>query len=206
MNYRGHLLVDMDGVIADWNALFAERIREMYPHIDFPFLKENHSWDMSHGLDAEGKAAIKSIMALSGFYADLKPIPGAAEALNEMLDENYKVSICTSPFTENMTCASDKLMWLNRDIGKGWADRAIITYDKTAVRGDVLFDDRPDITGLYVPEWEHILFDAPYNKSINDGRRRMTDWSQWREFVACRDDSLELAANFSMARMQSQTF
>lgn len=181
-NGKPHILVDMDGVLCDWSSLFATRLTENYPHLDFPFLRENLTWDMGRGVDDEGRVAINETKALPGFYWDLEPIAGGAEALNAMLDSGYEVSICTSPWVPNPTCASDKLNWLEHHIGKGWGDRAIIAGDKTTVRGDFLIDDRPEIVGKYDPLWEHIIFDAPYNKNITD-RRRMAEWSQWEDFI-----------------------
>ena len=177
------VLVDMDGVLCEWTGLFNKRVVEYAPHIDFPFLHDNSSWDMKAGLDKEGRDAVQTILTQSGFYADLEPIPGAIEALRAMKKEGHTIFIVTSPFSGNPTCASDKLDWLERHVGKGWGNRAIITSDKTAVRGDILLDDKPYITGHFEPTWEHVLFHAPYNRTISDGRRRMTDWSQWREII-----------------------
>ena len=177
-----YVLVDQDGVLAEWSGLFAQRIVEHFPDYIFPFLSSNDTWDMDSGLDEIGRGYVEQIKNLPGFYADLQPIAGAAEALREMVAEGHTVHICTSPWPTNPTCASDKLDWLEKYIGAGWAHRAVITSDKTLCRGDYLIDDRPDIVGAYTPEWEHIVFDAPYNQTVTD-RRRMMDWSQWRNFI-----------------------
>ncbi|MCT7149596.1 hypothetical protein M1196_23400, partial [Salmonella enterica subsp. enterica serovar Oranienburg] len=60
----------------------------------------------------------------------------------------------------------------------------IITTDKTLVRGDILIDDKPVISGE-LPEystgtnharsWEHVIFDQSYNRHITN-RRRILDW------------------------------
>lgn len=46
-----------------------------------------------------------------------------------------------------------------------------LTNDKTIVKGDILIDDKPEPIGLEKPEWEHIIFDQPYNRYIKDKRR-----------------------------------
>lgn len=182
-DYPLHILVDMDGVIANWNKRFLELSSELFPHIDFPFAKEFTNWDLTHGLDAEGIAAVYHVMNVSGFYAELEPTPGAAQALNEMLDEGYHVSLCTSPMVTNRTCASDKIFWAEEHIGPGWGKRTIITSDKTVIMGDYLFDDKPEIHGASIPVWEHILFDQPYNRTDNMNRKRITDWANWRDYI-----------------------
>lgn len=82
----------------------------------------------------------------------------------------------------NLTCVRDKLDWLDRHVGEGWSSRAIITTDKTRIRGDVLIDDKPTITGEFTPEWVHVLFDQPYNQHITD-KARLTDWADWEHII-----------------------
>jgi len=43
------------------------------------------------------------------------------------------------------------------------------------VRGDVLIDDKPKITGAHFPVWKQLLFDAPYNGHVTD-RPRLHRW------------------------------
>ena len=52
-----------------------------------------------------------------------------------------------------------------------------MTSDKTVVRGDVLIDDKPAITGAHHPVWKQLLFEAPYNRHVTD-RPRLTKWSE----------------------------
>jgi 5'-nucleotidase len=179
-----HYLIDQDGVLADWSLAFETDFKLDYPHIDAPLLNDNVNWDMTAGLDEEGKAAVQSVMVKPGFYAKLSPIPGAKEALNAMIAEGHQVSIVTSPYVGNPTCASDKIAWLEEHIGAGWGHKAVITSDKTVVMGDILIDDRPNITGIYNPVWEHVLFDAPYNLAHTNGRRRLSKWEDWRTLTA----------------------
>lgn len=179
-------LFDQDGVLADWQTNFDGRFREFFPHINAPFLTNNNSWYMTRGLDQEGIDAVQHVMELPNFYADLQPTPGAAEVLNEILDSGDEVFICTTPYVSNPTCASDKIAWAEKHIGKGWGKRMILTSDKTAVRGDILIDDRPEIHGAFTPSWEHVLFSQPYNLTADDGRRRIDSLYQWKELVHAR--------------------
>ena len=68
-------------------------------------------------------------------------------------------------------------------LGDDWVKRLILCHDKTLVHGDVLVDDKPEVTGSNpVPSWEHVLFGAPYNRHITD-RRRIGDWTEWAEVL-----------------------
>jgi len=94
-----------------------------------------------------------------------------------MVKAGHDVRIVTSPWVSNPTCASDKLNWVVKHYGSHWGPRVIITADKTLVRGDILIDDKPEIHGAAEPEWEHVIFDQPYNRDID--KKRITDWSIW---------------------------
>ena len=48
------------------------------------------------------------------------------------------------------------------------------------VRGDVLIDDKPNITGSATPTWQQLLFDAPYNRHVAH-LPRLSSWADWEE-------------------------
>jgi 5'-nucleotidase len=52
----------------------------------------------------------------------------------------------------------------------------IVTRDKTLVYGDVLVDDNPAIVGAHTPAWTHVVYDQPYNRTIDGPRMTWTDW------------------------------
>jgi 5'-nucleotidase len=66
-------------------------------------------------------------------------------------------------------------------LGPEWVPRTYIGLDKTRIQADFLVDDRPDITGVYRPTWEHVVFDRPYNRHITT-HRRLT-WLNWKRVL-----------------------
>jgi len=180
-----HILVDQDGVIADWSGTYDAFLDEHYPDLPIPRTIEQRGFDLTAGLNDECRAAVTFVMEHPEFYVRLEPIAGAVDALHGLVDAGHHVSIVTSPWVSNPRCASAKLDWLERHIGPGWARRAVITADKTVVRGDVLIDDKPVVSGNWTPTWRHILFDAPYNRGDDarpsTARVRMTGWGRWRD-------------------------
>lgn len=192
-----HIGVDEDEVLHHWNRTFHADARADYPHINFPFLTNNVTWELSTGLDEEGKAAVEALKNKPGFYSRLEPYEGAKEALEEMEAEGIHVSIVTSPTLSNPTCASDKHQSVIRDFGEKWAKRMIITEDKTVVDMDFLIDDKPEIKGWKTnPSWDQILFDQTYNQHVTD-KVRIYDWSDWktplRLALALRESELSFA-------------
>lgn len=176
------VLVDMDGVLADWGSGYGAALdghgdsaRNIRRH------HQQETFDLHHGCTPAESAIIATVMDQMS-YLDLDPMPGAADALHGMVDAGHEVRIVTSPWITNPTCASDKLAWMMRHFGHEWGRRVVISSDKTVVMGDYLIDDKPEVSGIYTPVWEHIVFEQPYNKTVP--QRRMTAWDQWKEVIA----------------------
>jgi len=101
------------------------------------------------------------ILSETDFYGALPEIPGALEAVTAMDAVGIEVRFCTSPHQHPIPCVAEKYTWIAERLGFEWLTRVIVTNDKSLVAGDVLIDDRPDITGLRMPTWTHVVFDAP---------------------------------------------
>jgi len=184
-----HILVDMDDTVADWSANFDSYLDdEWYKALSANIKRkpDRVGFNLHGGCTPEESGIINDIMDIPGFYSELEPIDGAIEALNEMLADGHTVTLVSSPWNTNPTCASDKITWAEEVIGKGWGDRVVITKDKTAVRGDILIDDKPDIKGDYDPQWTQILFNQPYNR-YKTGLTRLFRWKEWASIVTLTD-------------------
>lgn len=55
--------------------------------------------------------------------------------------------------------------------------RLIITRDKTHVQGEILVDDKPQVTGRKAAVWKHVLFNQSYNQDVQAGTGGVW-WSQ----------------------------
>ncbi len=64
-------------------------------------------------------------------------------------------------------------------MGEDWLENTIVTRDKTLIHGDYLIDDKPKVGGLIKPKWEHIVFDQPYNRNIDNKLR--INWSNYMD-------------------------
>jgi 5'-nucleotidase len=176
------ILVDQDGVLANYEAGFEFWFRGLFPGYDvIPYEQRNtfYQEDQYGIIYPELKERIEAIPRLNGFYASLPLIRGAVEGI-EKLAESNDVWICTSPKVDNPYCASEKFEWIRRFLREKWVRRTIITKDKTVVKGDYLIDDKPNIQGEYVPEWEQIVYDHPYNRGIE--KKRFT-WDKIDDFL-----------------------
>lgn len=174
------VLADMDGVICDYNKTLL-----MFAHTKLGaplFTKEDCTlFNTEEVFPQEFRSEVDQLANEPGFFAGLDVIDGAIEALREMEAMGLNVFICTSPkkFYRNSYCAGEKHRWIMKHLGKHWTEKIILTRDKTLVYGDMLIDDKPEITGAMKPTWKHVYFDQPYNRGIN--KPRITKWSSWKE-------------------------
>ncbi|MFD6097676.1 hypothetical protein ACFVWN_29395 [Nocardiopsis flavescens] len=176
------VLVDMDDVLCRWEDHFVSSRRRLFPHIPVADAGSRESFDLFTGFSEEERAATVTVVDEPGFFAALEPVPGGVEAVGEMVGAGIDVAVCTSPWLSNPTCASDKLRWVQEHLGAELADATVITRDKTRVLGDVLIDDKPQVTGAVRPRWSLLRFTRHYNRLL--AGPRIDDWSQWRAGLA----------------------
>lgn len=183
------VLCDMDGVIADWEAGHNRRILELDPTFPVLHIDDRRGFYSEAQYPEHLRPTLLEAMRSPLMYSDLDPIDGAAQALDEMAGE-HTVFLCSTPQDDHLTCASDKVAWIKQHLGEAWSKRLILTHDKTLVHGDILIDDKSVITGVRTPDWQHLVFDQPYNRELDAHLPRLTGWQNWKSAV-------EYAAEFS---------
>ncbi len=173
------VLVDMDGVIADFEGGFIANWKKQYPDKAFVPLKDRTTFYSYKQYPIKHRPLVWKIMMADNFFIDLPPIEGGIKAIKKMARLGYDVYFCSSPLISNRTGASEKYQWINKHFGAKWVSKLILAPDKTLVSGDYLIDDRPEVKGLRTPDWEHILYDQPYNRE--DQTRRRITWANWQK-------------------------
>lgn len=176
-----HILVDMDGVIADQHQGFIAVLKEQAPEILALWDSRETHYDFELHFPPEHQAFVRSLREEEGFFRNLPLIAGAKEAIMEMQALGYHVTICTAPIWKYQFCVPEKLAWVEHHFGHGLAANTIITRDKTLVHGDFLIDDKSEVVGAVAPTWEHLLFDRPYNQTASAKRR--IDWGNWKSVI-----------------------
>ncbi|MFA7359734.1 MAG: 5'-3'-deoxyribonucleotidase [Candidatus Kapaibacterium sp.] len=175
------ILVDMDDVIADFDGGFLIKWREKFPGEFFIPMNERQKFYMRDEYPPELLDRVTELFTEKGFVANLPEIEGGVDAIRKIKEKGHEVFICSSPMRQYKNCVAEKYEWIEKHLGQEWTMKLVLTRDKTLVRGDLLIDDKPEVTGAAKPAWEHIIFDKSYNSHIKNQRR--INWNNWQEVL-----------------------
>lgn len=156
--------VDLDNTLVAWEDAY---LRDALA-FDQDFPSDEFRQRSTYDLDTATSSAFTRLMVMRrpNFYSEMDPIPGALEALVAMVAAGREVQLISQPDIDNPTCHSDKNAWVARHFGPEWCSRLVLTHDKTLWRGDVLIDDKPHVTGLKRPTWDHVYYTQRYNQHL----------------------------------------
>lgn len=175
------VLIDMDDVLTDFDGEVFTRWKKLHPDKFIVPPDERKCFYLHEEMPEGSRELIREINTSKGFIRNLPEISGGVSAVNEIAGFGHNVFICTAPLLKYKNCVPEKYQWVEEHLGEKWVERLILTRDKTMIRGDILIDDKPEITGINIPVWEHIIFDKAYNTGIRN-QRRMT-WKNWKEVL-----------------------
>ena len=175
------ILVDMDGVLCNYGAAFDKAWKTKYPDAPWFPSETATTFFIKDQYPEEWHEQTSTINVEPGFFRNLEPISGGVEALRALEEAGHVVRICTAPLTNYQNCVLEKHEWVEEHLGVEWVRKVTTTKDKVLVAGDVLIDDKPDISGLIVPSWTHVRFDAPYNRLSG---HTLLNWSNYVEVLA----------------------
>lgn len=188
------ILVDLDAIVADlatdWLALYNAA------HPDKPpvTVAGVDKWDIGKAI---GDKSIDKYLNTPGLYINLKPFPGAIEALraiSKMKWKNgtpaYDIIFLTSAISAPHILA-DKSAWLRQHFPFIGPKNHMYGYKKGLVRGDFLIDDAPKNLLNWKannPDGITMTINYPYNKEAEVDFRAgnyddmETTWGRIRDY------------------------
>ena len=93
------------------------------------------------------------------FFANLRPIEGAIEAVKSLVDsDEYDPYILSAPSTKNPLSYAEKREWIEIYFGYDFCEKLILCGHKGLLKGDLLIDDNHEGKGQDLFEGELIQF------------------------------------------------
>jgi 5'(3')-deoxyribonucleotidase len=130
------LLVDMDGVVADFD-------------------KGALNWARNMGISGQ-EFKDKKMYRQPSFYLELEPMEGALEAIQK-LEPKFEIRFVSAPSWGNPNSFTEKRLWIEKHFST-WAEKRMdLTFRKDLFMGHYLVDDRLKY-GAGEVLGEHIMF------------------------------------------------
>ena len=148
-------MCDLDGVVFDFDEGMAELAPDLY---------------LGEGDDYEKRSKMVDEICQNNptIFHNLKPLPGAIEAVKELMFY-YDVYFLSTPMEAVPESFTGKKICLNKYFGNLCSKKLILTHRKDLVIGDYLIDDRTrngagEFTGELIqfatekyPNWDSVL-------------------------------------------------
>lgn len=185
------ILCDLDGIIVDllkaWLDFHNAKYGDNFTKADIT------EFAMHKCVKPEHRGKIYEFLNLDNCFDDLQPIPGAIEAVNNLIEKGHDFVVLTAS-AKNPMSAFGKIKWVKKYLGLE-RQQIIVSSRKELICGDVLIDDSPDNIKAYNKRWPNtpILSIAyPYNAEVSDRCLCFNDYNNtekaWAGIVAMIDN------------------
>lgn len=130
------ILLDCDGVLADFGKGFAALAREQ--GIDYT---QPEGWDVFAGLSRGERKCLERAVLQPGFCRSLPVAPWAWEMVDGLRSDGHEVYCVTAFWFDHPTWTAERTAWLEANMGID-RRRVVHTHAKALVDGDVFVDDK----------------------------------------------------------------
>ena len=155
------ILVDMDDTLENLCEVWVDYLNEIYgTNVK---LTDVTQWDMTKVFPILTRSEIFDVLTEANLWERVKPLPGAVEYLEKLINDGHRIVIVTSASPETISVKLNKVLFkyfpylTYKDV--------IISSQKQMIKGDVLIDDAPH--NLENGSYLKMLFDAPHNQTYD---------------------------------------
>jgi hypothetical protein len=178
------VLLDMDGVLFDFDGEVQTRLQAEHPDIR-PMQLNPPNFYTANNYPEEHQDKVWAISNERGFVAALPLVPDAVNGFGRVLEAGFNAQICSTllPEVYSPHCREEKIAALEEHFVPrfgGWVvETALFTPDKHLADGMALIDDKPPpIKHSERAVWEHVVFDRACNRTeSSEGYLRLRGWA-----------------------------
>ena len=171
------IVVDVDDVICNLQEvvvdLFNKRYGSKYTVNDFT------EYDVMNVLPTQDAIVMKDMYGESGLYDKVKPMLGAKEGLEKLINLGHQVYLVTAAIPKTY---GEKVAFINRFFPCIDESHIVCMKHKWMFKADVLIEDNLQ-TLLAKPYYHRICFDKPWNRQVNDWTYDIHRCYNWNEIV-----------------------
>lgn len=172
------ILIDLDDTIEHLLSAWVDYLNSQYG--TSVRQEDITQWDLQIAFPSLTKEQIHAPLEKDEFWQRVKPMEGAAEAIQCMQKRGYQVYIVTASAYRTIRPKMEQMLFKHFPF-LTW-DNVIVTNHKQIINGDILIDDAPHnlVSGNYV----QVLMSAPHNKSFDAEANGMIRVSNWDEVTS----------------------
>ena len=172
------IAVDVDNVL---NNLQKEVLHQFGSHYDKPnyTLEDCHDYDMVNNFPLKDAMDIKDLYKSPNIYSFVKPLPGAYDGLQKLVNAGHQVYLVTDAQPENYF---QKIQWLEHYFPFIERSHIVAMAHKWLFKCDVLIEDNLQnlLTGHH---YERICLDYPWNQATHDWVYDIHRCNNWEDIV-----------------------
>lgn len=169
------LIIDSDSVLAQTVNHLLELYNEEYD-LDFK-LEDVTDFNVSN-VQAKN-TDMQKYFEQRGFFYDLKPVEGAQEYINKLIEDGHDVVVATASL---VTAYEDKYRWLQKYFPNIKKENIIMAVRKDLIKGDIMLDDGLHNIISNICDYA-VIFDRPWNRVEDTEHLRIYNWKEFYEFV-----------------------
>ncbi len=172
------VLLDMDGVLADFERPNNEILRVHFPCLPVVERRESIYFADTYREQPDVVTVIERKVRLPGFFASFPLIDDALTGMERIRTAGFIPRICSSPLENHPTVIAEKTAWLKQHFvpifGPWVIETAIFDRNKSSYDAFALIDDHPKVRGADQAKWRQMVFDQPYNRETSTGFRLLS--------------------------------
>ena len=171
------ICVDVDDVCCNLQEviveLFNKKFGSNYALEDFT------EYDIMNVLPTQDAMVMKEMYGMSGVYDKVKPMPGAQEALEKLINLGHKVYLVTAAIPRTY---DEKVAFIKRFFPYIDEGHIVCMKHKWMFKADIMIEDNLQAL-LAKPYYHRICFDRPWNRNVSDWTYDIHRCKNWNEIV-----------------------